>query len=541
MNITALQSIMLSIAQARSINPILEEIVSGVAATADVALVRLWLLQTGAECSICSEQRDLGTGERELHLVASAGKSRDGKESYERTTGRSHRIPVGERKIGRIAATGDPLLIGDVDPAQPWVADPDWMRREGIQAFAGQPLVFRGDVLGVLAVFSRAKFTAEEFRWLRTFADHAAVAIWNARAFDELNQLRSHLESENEYLHEEVKQALRFGDIVGGSGALRKVLEQVELVARTESSVLILGESGTGKELIARAIHERSPRRNRPLIKVNCGAVPHELFESEFFGHVKGSFTGAIKDRIGRFELADGADIFLDEIGEIPLSLQAKLLRVLQEKQFERVGESRTRTVNVRVIAATNRDLKEDVRQGRFREDLFYRLTVFPIEVPPLRERLEDIPPLAIHFLERTARRMNIPVPKLTRGQVEQLKNYTWPGNVRELENVIERAIILAQNSGRLHFDLAAGKVYPKAQARRPTSRLTKVRTREELREEERTNILAALEQTNGKVFGPGGAAELLGMRPTTLASRLRALGLEKRYVFPEPANDEAL
>src|SRR5688500_5127047 len=471
---------MLSIAEARSIHPILEQVVSGVAQTADLALARLWLLQTSSECTLCSEQRDLGTGERELHLVASAGESRHGGESYQSISGQSHRIAIGERKIGRIAATGEPLLIADVDPAQPWVADPDWMRREGIQSFAGQPLIFRGDVLGVLAVFSRAKFTDEEFRWLRTFADHAAVAIWNARAFDELNRLRTHLELENEYLHEEVKQALRFGDIVGASGALRKVLEQVELVARTETTVLILGESGTGKELIARAIHERSPRRNRPLVKVNCGAVPHELFESEFFGHVKGAFTGAIKDRIGRFELADGGDIFLDEIGEIPLSLQAKLLRVLQEKQFERVGESRTRTTSARVIAATNRDLKEEVRQGRFREDLFYRLTVFPIEVPPLRERVEDIPALAIHFLERTARRMNIPPPKLNRGQVEQLKNYKWPGNVRELENVIERAMILAQNSGRLHFDLAAGKVYPKAEARRQTPRLTKVRTREQ-------------------------------------------------------------
>jgi transcriptional regulator with GAF, ATPase, and Fis domain len=538
-NIAALQSIMLSIAQARSINPILHQIVSGIAASADLALARLWLLQTSAECIFCSEKSDLGTGERDLHLVASAGQSRHGQESYESTTGRSHRIAVGERKIGRIAATGEPLLIGDVDPAQPWVADPDWIRREEIQSFAGQPLVFRGDVLGVLAVFSRAKFTDEDFRWLRTFADHAAVAIWNARAFDELNRLRSHLELENEYLHEEVKQALRFGDIIGGSGALRKVLEQVDLVARTESSVLILGESGTGKELVARAIHDRSPRRNRPLIKVNCGAVPHELFESEFFGHVKGSFTGAIKDRIGRFELADGGDIFLDEIGEIPLSLQAKLLRVLQEKQFERVGESRTRTTSARVIAATNRDLKEEVRQGRFREDLFYRLTVFPIEVPPLRERVEDIPPLALHFLERTARRMNIPAPKLNRAHVEQLKNYNWPGNVRELENVIERAMILAQNSGRLHFDLATGKLRQKVQMRRENSpSATKVRTREQLREEERTNILAALEETNGKVFGPGGAAELLGMRPTTLASRLRALGLEKRYVLPGSAHD---
>jgi transcriptional regulator with GAF, ATPase, and Fis domain len=457
--------------------------------------------------------------------------------------GRAHRIPIGVRKIGKIAERGEALLISEVTPDQPWVADPEWVREEGIKAFAGQPLICRGDVLGVLAVFSRAKFNDEDFTWLRTFADHAAVAIWNARAFDELNRLRSQLELENEYLHEEVKQALRFGDIVGRSGALRKVLEQVELVAGTESTVLILGESGTGKELIARAIHERSPRRKHPLIKVNCGAVPHELFESEFFGHVRGAFTGALKDRVGRFELADGGDIFLDEIGEIPLPLQAKLLRVLQEKQFERVGDAHTRTVNARVIAATNRDLKEEVRQGRFREDLYYRLSVFPIEVPPLRERKDDIPALAIHFVERSARRMNLHPPRLTKSQVDRLKEYPWPGNVRELENVIERAMILSRTGGTLHFDLPAATLKPVRNVQAGMAAIAstggkRIRTREQLREEEKNNLLAALEQTNGKVFGPGGAAEMLGMRPTTLASRLRALGLEKRYVLSRGASE---
>ena len=532
MDLTSLKSIMLSIAQARSVEPILEQIVRGVAEAWDVALVRLWLLETAGECAVCSRRGDVGTGIRELHLVASAGVSLDGATRHESTEGSAHRIPVGVRKIGRIAEAGEPLLIPEVRPEQEWVADPDWVRRENVETFAGQPLVCRGEVLGVLAVFSRQKFSEDEFSWLRTFADHAAVAIWNARAFDELNRLRQHLELENEYLNEEVKQALHFGDIVGGSGALRKVLEQVELVANTESTVLILGESGTGKELVARAIHERSGRRKHPLIKVNCGAIPHELFESEFFGHAKGAFTGAIKDRVGRFELADGGDIFLDEIGEIPLALQAKLLRVLQEKQFERVGEAETRTVNARVIAATNRDLKTEVQEGRFREDLSYRLTVFPIEVPPLRERKDDIPALAGHFVSRAARRMNIPSPKLTRGQVEQLQAYEWPGNVRELENVVERAMILARRGGRLEFGLSTNAVVRPMRERREVPRkAVSVRTREELRAEEKKNILAALEQAGGKVFGRGGAAELLGMRPTTLASRLRALGLQKRYV----------
>lgn len=543
MNIDSLKSIMLSIAQARSVNPILQQIARGVAATSDVALVRLWLLQTRSECPVCVGRGEIGMGERELHLVASAGRSRDGATTYETITGSAHRIPIGVRRIGRIAETGEALLIPEVSPEQPWVADPEWIRNEEIKAFAGQPLICRSDVLGVLAVFSRAKFSEEEFSWLRTFADHAAVAIWNARAFDELNRLRSHLELENEYLHEEVKQALHFGDIVGGSGALRKVLEQVELVATTDSTVLILGESGTGKELIARAIHERSPRRGHPLIKANCGAVPRELFESEFFGHVKGAFTGAVKDRVGRFELAGEGDIFLDEIGEIPLSLQAKLLRVLQEKQFERVGDTQVRNVNARVIAATNRNLKEEVRLGRFREDLYYRLSVFPIEVPPLRERVEDIPSLAMHFVERSARHLNTAAPRLTRAQIERLKGYAWPGNVRELENVIERAMILARAGGPLHFDLPEKTLKPSRNAglkveESTPAREAKIRTREQLREEEKNNILAALERTNGKVFGPGGAAELLGMRPTTLASRLRALGLEKRYV-PSRGSDE--
>ena len=518
--------------------PILEEIVQGVA-SADVALVRIWLLQTASECPVCAAVGDFGTGGKDLHLVASAGRSKDGTKEHETVTGRSHKIALGERKIGKIAQTGEALLIAEVRPEQEWVADPEWIGVENIQAFFGQPLICRGEVLGVLAVFSRAKLEEGEVGWLRTFADHAAVAIWNARAFDELNRLRSQLELENEYLTEEVKQALQVGDIVGGSGALRKVLEQAELVASTDSTVLILGESGTGKELVARAIHERSPRRKHPLIKVNCGAIPGELFESEFFGHVKGAFTGALKDRVGRFELADGGDIFLDEIGEIPLGLQAKLLRVLQEKQFERVGDTQTRTVNVRVIAATNRQLKEEVRLGRFREDLYYRLTVFPIEVPPLRERVEDIPALARHFVERSARRMNMGTPKLTRAHVELLTAYAWPGNVRELENVVERAMILTRSGRPLQFDLPAKSTGRATAPPKEPEATAKVRTRGELREEERRNILAALKEAGGKVFGRGGAADLLGMRPTTLASRLRAMGLQKKYVASDEGSSE--
>jgi transcriptional regulator with GAF, ATPase, and Fis domain len=416
------------------------------------------------------------------------------------------------------------------------VADPEWVKRENIRSFAGQPLICWDELLGVLAVFSRTQLSAEDFQWLRTFADHAAVAIWNARSFEELNRLRTQLELENAYLNEEIKQTFHLGAIVTQSRAFQKVLEQVQLVAETEATVLILGESGTGKELIARAIHQRGSRRTRPLIKVNCGAIPASLFESEFFGHVKGAFTGAVSDRVGRFELADGGDLFLDEVGEIPLPLQAKLLRVLQEKQFERVGDGKTRSVDVRILAATNRNLKKEVEAGAFRQDLYYRLTVFPIEIPPLRERTEDIGLLAQQFISKSAARLKITAPKLTARQLRELETYDWPGNVRELENVLERAVILSRNSGKLMVELQPARIsdgsHTASAVATQTSQGTPViLSREELKTREVENIMAALERSNGRVFGTGGAAEMLGMKPTTLASKLKSLRIEKKFV----------
>ena len=275
------------------------------------------------------------------------------------------------------------------------------------------------------------------------------------RVLMEQEQLR--LQAQNAYLYEEILSEHNFGAVIGESPGLRKVMQQTQLVAATDASVLINGESGTGKELIARAIHDQSPRKDRVLIKVNCSAVPDSLFESEFFGHVRGAFTGAIKDKPGRFELAEGGTLFLDEIGEVPLAMQAKLLRVLQEQEIERVGDTRTRKVNVRIIAATNRDLKSEVDAGRFRQDLFYRLSVFPIELPPLRERREDIPLLATHFAKKSAQKMNRGVPRITRAVMSQLTAYDWPGNVRELQNAVERAVILSQGSP-LQFEFAQSK-----------------------------------------------------------------------------------
>jgi transcriptional regulator with GAF, ATPase, and Fis domain len=319
-----------------------------------------------------------------------------------------------------------------------------------------------------------------------------------------------------------------FGDLIGQSAALRQIVALIDVVAPTEASVLILGETGTGKELVAREIHRRSPRKDKPLVRVNCASIPKELFESEFFGHVKGAFTGAIKDRAGRFEAAHGGTIFLDEIGEIPPDMQSKLLRVLQEKRYERVGDDRTRYADVRVIAATNRDLKREVDARRFREDLYYRLNVFPIDVPPLRERMGDIPLLAQHFVQLSARDLKCAKPRLTRSALAQLESYAWPGNVRELRNVIERAVILAQGNA-LEFDLPITAQIPQpVRLFRTTPTENAFLTKPELQRLERDNLLLALEAANWKIKGPDGAAELFGVKPTTLLSKMEKWHLKK-------------
>ena len=310
-------------------------------------------------------------------------------------------------------------------------------------------------------------------------------------------------------------------------------------MAPTETSVLILGETGTGKELVARAIHDRSSRRERPMIKVNCGAIPRDLFESEFFGHVKGAFTGAIRDRTGRFQLADRGTLFLDEIGEIPVELQSKLLRVLQEGQFERVGEDVTRRVDVRLIAATNRNLKREMEAGRFREDLYYRLSVFPIEIPPLRQRSGDIPLLAAHFLRRARIPGRSRPFRLTPEQMERLKQYDWPGNIRELQNVIERAIIVSR-AGPLRLDLALPAFAPSLESIQSEAQPDEEReflSAQDWKHRERQNLVAALKSANWRVSGRGGAAELRGLRPTTLTSRMKALKIKRPSASKAPVS----
>jgi len=520
--------LLLELAQRHDVSDALRLIVDRIAASTSVALTRIWLRRPGLGCGVCRMRPECPDQTECLHLVASAGHSIvEPERDLTHTQGNFQRFPIGVRKVGKIAATGKPLEVQAIEGEHSWIAEPAWFKAEGIRGFGGQPLVHRDKVLGVLAVFSRSTISEEDFGWLRTIADHAAASLGNAMAWEEIESLRKRLEMENEYLQEQLREEHAFGDIVGKSANLRKVTQQIDLVAPTQSTVLITGQSGTGKELVAREIHRRSSRADRPLIKVNCAAIPRELYDSEFFGHVKGSFTGAVRDRVGRFELADGGTLFLDEVGEIPLDLQSKLLRVLQEGELERVGEEKTREVDVRIIAATNRDLKAESEAGSFRSDLYYRFSVFPIELPPLAQRTEDIPLLAEHLLKAVARRVGRAAPRLTKANIAQLQKHPWPGNIRELQHILERALITSR-SGRLSFDLQQTNGTTTQSPAASSDDNDTVMTEQEIRGLEAENIRRAIKQCNGKVSGHDGAAQLLGIKPTTLASRMKKFNLSR-------------
>ena len=401
------------------------------------------------------------------------------------------------------------------------------MEREGMEALCALPLLREERSFGALFFMStvRDAYRSIPEALLERVASAVAVAVDNCFAYEEVRKLRDRLVTENSYLQEEIKQEHNFREIVGRSPAILKVLSLVERVAPTPSTVLIVGETGTGKELIARALHDRSPRRDRPLVKVNCSAISAGLVESELFGHVKGAFTGAIEARTGRFEVADGGTIFLDEIGELPLDTQVKLLRVLQEREFEPVGGNRPRRVDVRVIAATNRDLEQEVARGRFRQDLFFRLNVVPIVAPPLREREGDVPLLAHLFVDRFARQLGKRIDGLSEATTARLAAYDWPGNVRELQNVIERAVVLAPGPV-LEFgaELLAvtAKLGPTPEAPSAAS------DRQTLEEVSREHIVAILKRTGWRIDGPQGAARVLNMHPSTLRSRMQKLGIRR-------------
>ncbi|WP_282097963.1 sigma 54-interacting transcriptional regulator [Morganella morganii] len=402
------------------------------------------------------------------------------------------------------------------------------------------PLAFNHKPLGVLVLSHENNqiFTDDNCNLLKQIAARFAIAVDNAAAYEEITRLKDSLKHENLWLNEQIHNNESFSEIIFQSDAMRNILEQVDLVAASDSTVLILGETGTGKELIARAIHRLSERHHRSMIKMNCAAIPSGLLESDLFGHDKGAFTGATTTHIGRFEMADKSTLFLDEIGDMPLDLQPKLLRVLQEREIERIGGNKVIPVDVRLIAATNRNLKSMTDDREFREDLYYRLNVFPIWIPPLRERTEDIPLLATYFTQKIARRMNRNIDCIPRDALEQLSRYPWPGNVRELENVIERAVILTRGNTlniQLHELNIPKHSRLKTALETPSSLEKRMQTAApESDDEERDRIIAALKATNGVVAGARGAATRLGLKRTTLLSRMQRLGITVQDIFEE-------
>jgi formate hydrogenlyase transcriptional activator len=431
-------------------------------------------------------------------------------------------IPIDESMPGETFKTGKPLIINKLDPA---TVPPEMYAKasgEGMNSFCDVPLVSHGRMLGVLAVTRREEntFDAGEVSFLSQVAKQVAIAIENAQAYSEITDLKDRLAQEKLYLEDEIRGELDFEGIVGQSSGLRHVLTLVETVAPSDSTVLLLGETGTGKELIARAIHDRSRRKDRTLVKLNCAAIPTGLLESELFGHERGAFTGAIAQKIGRLELADKGTLFLDEVGDIPIEIQPKLLRALQEREFERLGSSQTKRVDVRLVAATNRDLEKMIEDREFRSDLYYRLNVFPIRIPPLRERPEDIPLLVRYFTQKYARRMEKRIESIPAAAMKKLSTWHWPGNIRELENFIERSVILTHGSA-LQVPIGEltnnGRVAPAAGTRDA---------------DERNRILRVLKQTNGRVAGPEGAAARMGLKRTTLISRMKKLGIDPRKVL---------
>jgi formate hydrogenlyase transcriptional activator len=401
---------------------------------------------------------------------------------------------------------------------------------EGIRTMCIIPLINHGRALGILLISrtTEVPFMPEDVGFLSRASGQIAIAVENALAYREISELKEQLAQEKLYLQDEIRSEMNFEQIIGNSLSLRKVLKRVETVAPTDSTVLIYGETGTGKELIARAIHDLSSRRPKAFVKLNCAAIPTGLLESELFGHERGAFTGAIAQRIGRFEVANGGTIFLDEIGEVPLELQTKLLRVLQEREFERLGSSRTLRTDARLIAATNRDLEAMVGEQKFRSDLFFRLNVFPILVPPLRERQSDIPLLVRHFAQQFAKRMNKAIDTIPSATIDALCRYHWPGNIRELQNVIERGVITSTGP-ILRVDVADLKISKPPLTEKPSSSgSTSGALREVLEETERQQILKALKQSNWVVAGPNGAAAKLGMNRSTLQLRMNKLGISR-------------
>jgi len=437
--------------------------------------------------------------------------------------------PLSGHHVSEVASSRKPYVSTDLEFQKRFPED-ERLFQFGVRSYISLPLLKRGEMLGAVDFisFEKRNFDRGEVQLLQDVSEIVSIAVSNALAFEEINALKEQLQAENRLLQDEIVQRSIFEEIVGSSQSLRNVLAAIDRVAPTDSTVLITGQTGTGKELIAHAIHRRSPRSGRALVKVNCAALPSELIASELFGHEKGAFTGALQQRIGRFEAANGGTIFLDEIGELTPEMQIALLRVLQEKEFERVGGNRTIQADVRVIAATNRDLQRHVAEGRFRADLYYRLNVFPIHAPSLKERIDDIPILVDYFISRFATRMGKRIRQIDRRTLETFERYSWPGNIRELQNVIERGVILADSEV---FRLEPGTLPKDSQngSEAPTSESS------DTREQQKARIEAVLKETRGRIAGPDGAAARLGLPASTLESRIKTLKINKHLFRGNP------
>jgi len=523
-HLETLRQVTRDIAVTAELPVLLNSIATALAEHTGSSFVRVFLYQTDDECDVCRARGandGVTSGVKRLHLHADAGDMRG-------AFGDHHALALEEQSPPtKVARERKPFLTNDLIAAVRGRVSPelvDFYEKAGVVAAGARPLEFRGELMGVIGMISQRPFDPQEFELLGIFADQAAMAIKSAHVFQELERYKARLQVENAYLKEEIRTERGFEEIIGHSSALRAVLRKVKQVAPVETTVLLTGETGTGKELIARAIHALSPRKDRPMIKINCGAIPHGVVESELFGHEKGAFTGALQRRLGRFELADKGTLFMDEVGELPLDTQVKLLRVLQEQEFERLGGVRGIKVDVRLVAATNRDLESEVSNGRFRADLYYRLAVFPIRIPPLRERPDDIPPLVRHFLAHFQRKLAKSLNGVTPDSMRRLTEYAWPGNIRELQNVMERACVLARGP-MVDVSAALGGIdqpVPEARPIEDDRLLT-------LDEHEQTQIRRALDEAAGKIHGPGGAAALLGINASTLRSRMEKHGMSRQ------------